>query len=136
MNVPLEIIRDDHGRLRDVNDQAIIIVFNTKPKRPRTSRRSFPAKEKLRTVQPQSFAFINISKPDERFASLALLVTQLPHAIQIVAALSAASIFVEWVGGAQPRFVTFIKPTTYVILSIEPARNLIRGRVLRSATIA
>ena len=65
MSVPLEVAQDDQGRLRDVNDQPMIMIFDSKPRRPRSSRRSYSAKEKPRTVAPQSFAFINVTRPDE-----------------------------------------------------------------------
>lgn len=65
MSAPLQVVQDDQGRLRDVNDQPMIMIFNSKPRRPRTSRRSYSAKEKPGTVASQSFAFINVTRPDE-----------------------------------------------------------------------
>jgi len=66
MNVPLEVVQDDQGRLRDVNDQPMIMIFNSKPRRPRTSRGSHSVKRKPRTAEPQSFAFINVTRPDKK----------------------------------------------------------------------
>jgi hypothetical protein len=65
MSVSLEVVRDDQGRLRDVNDQPMIMIFNSKPRRPRTSRGSHSARRKPRKAGPQSFAFINVTRPDE-----------------------------------------------------------------------
>ena len=65
MNVPLEIVQDDQGTLRDVNGHAMIMIFNSKARLPKTSRRCFSSKEKLIAVGRRSFAFINVTKPDE-----------------------------------------------------------------------
>jgi len=62
MNAPLDIVRDKQGRLRDVNDQPMIMIFDSKP---RTSRRSHSAKTKTKSAVSQSFAFINVTKPSE-----------------------------------------------------------------------
>lgn len=63
MNVPLEVIQDDQNTLRDVNYQPMIMIFDSKPRRPRTSRRT--VKEKPSAVVSQSFAFIHVTRPDE-----------------------------------------------------------------------
>jgi hypothetical protein len=65
MNVPLNVIQDEEGRLRDVNGQPMIVVFPSKPRRPRAARKSGSAKDKARTARAQSFTFINVTKPDE-----------------------------------------------------------------------
>lgn len=65
MNIPLNVIQDEEGRLRDVNGQPMIVVFPSKPRRPRAARKSGSARDEARTTQAQSFAFINVTRPDK-----------------------------------------------------------------------
>jgi len=64
MNVPLNVIQDEDGRLRDVNGQPMIVVFPSKPQRPRAVPKSGTSKSEAKTADTQSFAFINVTRPD------------------------------------------------------------------------
>lgn len=65
MDAPLIVVRNKQGRLRDVNDQPMIMIFDSKPRGSRASRRSRSTKDKTKSAVPQSFAFINVTKPNE-----------------------------------------------------------------------
>ncbi|RDW80267.1 hypothetical protein BP6252_04905 [Coleophoma cylindrospora] len=64
MNLPLKVVRDDQGRFRDINNQPMIMIFDNRARRPRTSGRPNRAKEKSQMAGQQSFAFINVTRPD------------------------------------------------------------------------
>jgi hypothetical protein len=62
MNVPLKVVQDEHGRLRDVHDQPMIMIFDSKAGRPRKSK---SAGQTPVTAGPRSFGFINVTRPKE-----------------------------------------------------------------------
>lgn len=62
MDAPILVLEDDQGRLREVNNRPVIIIFSSKPRRP---KRSHASKHASRATGYKPFAFINVVKPGE-----------------------------------------------------------------------
>ncbi|KAH7354665.1 hypothetical protein BKA65DRAFT_496765 [Rhexocercosporidium sp. MPI-PUGE-AT-0058] len=62
MDTPLSVIEDEHGRLRDIHDRPMVLIFSSKPRRLRTSCSS---EERPARLRHKKFEFINVVKPGD-----------------------------------------------------------------------
>ncbi|KAH7398057.1 hypothetical protein BKA64DRAFT_753898 [Cadophora sp. MPI-SDFR-AT-0126] len=60
MESPLDIVEDETGRLRDIHDRPMIVVFSTKSRPP---RKHVSIKDKPMGVRASHFEFINVANP-------------------------------------------------------------------------
>lgn len=72
MEVPLNVVRDSQGIFRDAHDQPMIVVFSSKPRRPRKRDRICSGKGKDTDSRP--FTFVHVGKPGEEDAKTKRLI--------------------------------------------------------------